>query len=549
MKTPMKATGEVSGLLEMKTTANLSDNETGIAPADFLRTLRERFVVILVTVILAVGAAVVFSLWQTPMYRASAEVLRQTAALDQTLFGTSVFRFQDAQRELQTGANLVKIKSVGRMVKDDLRSERDVEELLKMVEVTPVGSTDVIRITAVSSDPAEAADVANSFAVQFIKSRQEANRSILAAADKQVLAELEQMSPEERASERAATLTQKHEELGILQSMQTGGFELVQGAEAPVVSFSPRPVRNAGFAFLGGIFLGTLLAFLLNYLDRRIKDERNLEREFSLPVLASVPREGGRWGSDSPRRSKSLIGFSKSQWLRLEAFRSLRSNLRFYQIGSKSQTLLFTSALPQEGKTVTAINLGLTLALSGARVILLEADLRRPSFHRYLNMDKSVGMSTVLVGASTFQESLQVVRVADYVPDPGLNGATADLREADLKKDLLCMTSGPLPPNPAELLGSPRMQELISTAAAHAEYVLIDGPPLLLVSDALNIAGQVDGIIITTRLKSTTIDEARDVRAVLERSGGRALGLVANGVSSKSKSYYRGQYKDYGIST
>ena len=513
-------------------------------PTDYLRVVRERKWIIILVMVITVGAAAAYSFYQTPVYRAATDVIRQTTALDQTLFGTSVFQLQDVQRQLQTGAQLVKINAVAEMVKSDLGLTLETAALLKMVTVTAASDTDVIRITADSPDAAEAAAIANSFAHQFIKYRQEANRSILAAAAEKVTAELDQMTTEELSSERGTTLTQKHEELGILQAMQTGGFEVVQEAVAPQSPVSPRPVRNVGFALLGGLLLGVLLAFLVEYADRRIRSEEAMEREFGLPVLASVPRVGRRWGSRLTSRSQKVIGFAESQSPFLESFRTLRSNLRFYQVNQNTQTLLVTSGLPREGKTVTTVNLGLSLALSGARVILIEADLRRPMLHRYLGLDTRVGVSSVLTGGSTFDDSLQVVGVADFAANLELTGSAA-LNVPTMEKRLLCMTSGPLPPNPAELLGSAQMRELIYTAAAHADYVLVDTPPLLLVSDALNLAAYADGIIIAARMKGTTIDEAHDVRTMLERSGSRALGLVANGVSRRRKGYYRGRHQGY----
>lgn len=284
-------------LMYMENNSTPPGPHLGAQPADYFRVVRERKWVILAVMVLAVGLALGYSLRQTPLYQATAVILRQTAALDQTLFGTTVFQFEDATRQLQTGANLVKLNVVGQMVKDDLHSEHTVGALLHMTTVTPVNSSDVIRVSAASPDPNEVAAVADSFARQFIKYRKEANQSILAAADAQVVAELSQMTAAELASERGITLTQKHEELGILQSMQTGGFELVQEASVPQSPFSPRPVRNTGFALVGGLVLGILLAFLLDYVDRRIKNEETMERAFGLPVLASVPKLGRWWNS------------------------------------------------------------------------------------------------------------------------------------------------------------------------------------------------------------------------------------------------------------
>jgi len=528
----------------METNGSLQTSGPGVPPAQYFRVVRERKWIILATVILAVGLTALYSLKQTPVYQATAQILRQTAALDQTLFGTSVFQFQDANRELQTGADLVHVDAVGQMVAEDLHSKHSAASLLSMVTVKTSSQTDIISISAESTNPSEAAQVANSFARQFIKYRQTANQSILAAADGKVVAELAQMSAAELASERGITLTQKHEELGILEAMQTGGFELTQEASTPLSAVSPRPVRNAGFALLGGLFLGVLLAFLRDYTDRRIKDEQVLEQEYGLPVLASVPQPGRHWVHRGSAQSTALIGFGDTQSSFLESFRTLRSNLRFFQGDRKTQILLITSGLPEEGKTVTSINLAFSLALSGARVVLLEADLRRPMMHRYLNLEGRMGLSNVLSGVKSFSEVLQVVELPDFIPHPGLNGQARSMK-ATAQTKLLCVAAGPLPPNPSELLASRRMEEVIGAAAACADYVILDTPPLLLVSDALNLATHADGIIIAVRMRTATKDEAYDVKTMLERSGGRVFGLVANGVSSKQKGYYRGRYKGY----
>ena len=145
----------------------------------YFRVLRERLGIVVIIVVVAVGLAYLYSVRQTPMYSATSQVLRQTAALDQTLFGTSVFQYQDAQRQLQTGADLIETRAVAEMVKRELASRRSVESLLQMVVATTANQTDIIKIAADGPDPSEAADVANSFARQFINYRQETNRSIL----------------------------------------------------------------------------------------------------------------------------------------------------------------------------------------------------------------------------------------------------------------------------------------------------------------------------------------------------------------------------------
>jgi receptor protein-tyrosine kinase len=187
---------------------------------------------------------------------------------------------------------------------------------------------------------------------------------------------------------------------------------------------------------------------------------------------------------------------------------------------------------------VTAINLGLSLALSGERVVIVEADLRRPMLHTYLGLSNEIGVSSVLAGANTFAEAMQLVQLDEFVAQEGTRRDSGSL-----SKNIYCITSGPLPPNPAELAGSHRMQELIDKAAESADYVLVDSPPLLLVADGLSLAKYVDGVIVAALLDETTRDEARQMMSMLQRVGANPVGIVAGGVKeNKSVSRKYGYY-------
>ena len=178
----------------------------------------------------------------------------------------------------------------------------------------------------------------------------------------------------------------------------------------------------------------------------------------------------------------------------------------------------------------------------------MEADLRRPRLHIYLGLENKVGLSSVLVGTHTLSEAAQVVRLEDYVA-PEILGRTNGHDEAILRKNLLCLTSGPMPPNPAELLESRRMKELLDEASGATEYLLIDSPPVLLVSDALALVNRVDGVILSTRINGTRIEEARTVRTILERSGANLIGSVAGGASRKKALFRRYEYGYYSSSS
>jgi Mrp family chromosome partitioning ATPase len=385
--------------------------------------------------------------------------------------------------------------------------------------------------------------VANAFARDFIVYQQTTNKSLLEVARQVLDKQIGSMSTTDLASTRGQSLVQRLEELGIIEQMQTGGFLVSERALAPESPFSPQPVRNAVLALVVGLILGLGLAFLLEYLDRRIKDEQTLEKVFGLPVLATVPMVGGSWRERRKGHSDLPIGFADKHSPLLESFRTLRSNLQYFGVDKEIRTILVTSPLPREGKSTVSINLALGLALSGARVIVLEADLRRPMLHTYLKLGNEVGISNVLAGTHTFAEAMQLVRVDDYMPEDARRRMSSGSAEGLLlQKNLYCLTSGPFPPNPAELVGSLKMQELLQSAAESADYVIVDSPPLLLAADAVTLAALVDGVLLTARLFSTTRDEAQAARELLERVGARVIGAVASG-GRLSQSYYRGGYQ------
>ena len=507
-----------------------------------LHVLRERKWIIIGLAALGLAISLTLSNLSDPLYRATAKVLRQTSTLDKALFGAQIFQIDDQQRALTTAAGLVKLDRVARMVQTDLGTPRPVSSLQGMVTVNASAATDIISVTAVSVSGSEAADVANSFSRQFILYRQEADRATLRGARTELQGQLDAMTPEVQASARGLTLSQKAEELAVLESMQTGGYEMAQEATVPASAFAPRTVLNGGIALVLGLVAGIVIAFTLQFADRRIKDDATFEQEFGTGVIATVPILGKRWGSGRGRRSVAPIGFADRSPA-LEAYRSLRANLKFFEANRNITSILVTSALPREGKTITAINLSLSLAMSGSRVVVVEGDLRRPMLQKYLELKPGLGLSNILAGTHAVADVVQTIDTSAFFP-PDKTGNPPDPTQRNLvKRNLLCIAAGPLPPNPAELLGSDRAAELLKELAALCDYVIIDGPPLLLVSDALELAKKVDGVLLVGRLRSTTIDEARKTCVSLRKVGVTPLGVVVSG-ATKAKAYQR-RYGDY----
>jgi succinoglycan biosynthesis transport protein ExoP len=523
---------------------NIERQET-IRLEDYLRVVRDRAWVIALAVVVLVLAATYVSLRTTPLYSASARLVYQRTGLDTAISGyTSYYIDYDKDRSIATDVAAIKnSETLAQAVKTQLgtSTSRSAASLMGMVSVGTSTGSDLVNISATSSDPAEAALVANAYAQQFIDYRRNADRAAVASARDDVKNELDGLTDEQLASDYGLMLQEKYQTLRILEAMQDGGFTLMRAAEVPGAPFTPQTKRNIILALVVGLVLGVGLAFLLEYLDKRVKDEKSLERIAGLPVLASVPAVGGKWRmARKGQRYMDVVGFEGSGSVLLESFRTLRSSLQYFDVDDDVHTILITSGLPQEGKTVTTVNLGIALALSGQRVIILESDLRRPMVHEYLGLNNQVGLSTVLAGKCSIARASQLVKMDDLVP--AKEREETETGSLSLRKNLYCLPSGPLPPNPAELLGSGRMGQVMEELKKTADYVLVDSAPLLLVSDPLIIAAHVDAVILTARLKASTRGEMEEVRNLLARAGTRTIGMVAGGVKSRHGYYHRRGY-------
>jgi capsular exopolysaccharide synthesis family protein len=505
---------------------------------DYVRFIRERWwVVALVTVIL-VGATVYYSLGQTPLYRTSAELIRQAPSYENTLLGLGSSSPQQDQQRIPGDARLLSAPDMAARVKDRLDSPRSGDELQAMIEVKAHPDVPVISVTSVGSDPEEITAVANGFVDQFVESRTEAMEASVATAQAILREQLATAPPDDGTGQYVAGLQARLGQLTALRDLIRGDYKVLQPALVPDRPFEPRPLRDGLLALIVGLAAGVALAFLLEYLDKRVKDELSLEREFALPVLASIPLARRRWTRRVTSRSASRVGFRKDNLALLEPYRMLRSNLQYVGSDRDLRMIMVTSPLPKQGKTTTTANLGLSLALAGRRVILIECDLRRPMLHEYLGLKNEIGLTNVLSGTAALSEALQPVELSDFFDSSNGNSPAAGIP----RRNLLVLASGPLPPNPAELLGSDALVALLKRMAEDADYAIIDTPPALLASDALILAEHVDGVLISARLGQTTKEDAARMRTLMERSDAPTLGLVAGA----NKSTGRQKYYDYG---
>jgi receptor protein-tyrosine kinase len=290
-------------------------------------------------------------------------------------------------------------------------------------------------------------------------------------------------------------------ELSELAEDETGTpavtINIIDRALTPGEAVAPVPERDITVAVLVGLLAAIGLVYVVDHFDVTVKQRDEIE-ELGLPVLGSIPR--------LDTKGAEVYLEKDSQGIAGEAFRKLRTSVGFINVEDQTRSILVTSALAEEGKTTTSLNLAMAYALSGLRTILVEADLRRPALHRVFGMIGTRGLTTAIVGDVPLTEAI-------------MNTDT---------RNLSVLVAGAIPPNPVELLGSDQMSELLERLERMFDVVIVDSPPLIPVADPAALASRCDGVIIVARAGKTDKRRLVDAGKVVQRSGGRLLGVVLN---------------------
>lgn len=294
------------------------------------------------------------------------------------------------------------------------------------------------------------------------------------------------------------------------------GLSVITPATAPTSPSAPNTRLNLVVGILAGLITGAAGAILRSAIDKQIRGENEVGRVTDAPVL-------GRIAFSTDALKSPLLTQTPSQGPRAESYRQLRTNLQFASISAPSKSVAVTSSMPGEGKSTTATNLAISLAQSGLTVCLVDADLRRPMVSDYLGLDRNAGLTTTLVGSADVEDVLQ----------------------AWGSDNLFVLTSGQIPPNPSELLGSIEMNELIRKLEQSFDAVIIDAPPLLPVTDASVLAQQVGGVLVVVGSKKIKQQHLEKSLGALELVGGRVLGLVLNLLPVKGPDAYSYDYQGY----
>jgi capsular exopolysaccharide synthesis family protein len=322
-------------------------------------------------------------------------------------------------------------------------------------------------------------------------------------------------------------LQQRLQEAGIIAGLHSTNIRKIDPADAPDFPSSPRKSVNLTLGLLSGLGIGLLLSFLVEALDTNIKTIYDIEERLGLPMLGVVPQVDTKLLSPETfvRDATSPL---PGAWSRLaEAYRSLRTTILLSRAGTPPQVILISSAKPSEGKTSITTLESIVFALNGARVLLIDSDLRRPSVHLRFRIANKVGLTSVLTGKAGLEEA--IVPVAAL---PALH----------------LLPAGPIAPMPAELLGSLQMQRLVEGLRSSYDFILIDTPPVLTVTDAAVLVSVSDGVVLVLRYGQATRNVVARASEILLRSGAHLLGVVLNAVdlqSSDYAEYYGRAYNDY----
>ena len=480
-----------------------------------LLVIRRRWRMLLLCVVLVTAAAVGFSELQQKQYTASASLLFRDTQFDQELFGANFTpSVVDPTQEQATNIDLVSLPTVASRTAAALHLPAGLVK--SEVTISAVGQSNIAQINVIDPDPSRAASIANSYAQQFVLFRQEADRSKITAAQQLVQQEISQLPASERLRSVGQTLQNRANQLGVLAALQTGNAEVAQTAGVPSSPSSPDTRRNGILGVLVGLLLGIGAMFVAERLDRRIRDESELESIYGVPLLGSVP--------DSA--AYQAAGTEEMPVAEREAFALLRARLRYFNVDRDVQTILTSSAIPGEGKTTVALNLAIAEATAGTNVILVEADLRAPVIAQRLGLRPRPGLADILSRNASLDSVLQEARVPRHAEENG----TAPR--------LTVLTAGPIPPNPAELIESRAMIDLLSSLSERFDRVIIDTPPTSIVSDAIPLMRLVGGVVVISRVNQTTRDAARHLREQLLKLNAPTLGVVANAMPTKARGRY-----------
>ncbi|GGO23627.1 polysaccharide biosynthesis tyrosine autokinase [Microbispora bryophytorum] len=433
----------------------------------YARLMRRHWLLLLLSLLTGVGAAVLVTVDTAPRYVAGITMLVSADDREGSL-STALQAGALSQQRVQSYATLL----TSRRVVGQIAQGEDVDALQEDITATAIPSTSLLRVAVADSDPKRAAQRADALGAAFTR----------------LIDEIERPSSKSPPTVRVA---------------------VIDKAEVPEEPVSPRLLVNVALGGLTALFAAVGWVVLRDRLDTTVKTADALQQVSRTSLLGVI-------GYEREARRKPLITGGGSRSARAESFRSLRTNLQFIGVDRQPKSLVVTSCLPDEGKSSTSVNLAITMAEAGWRVILVDGDLRRPSVPGYLGIEGGTGLTDVLIDKANLAEVVQTWG------RPGLS----------------VLPSGRIPPNPSELLGSQGMRAMLAQLTAEYDMVIIDAPPLLPVTDAAALGAICDGALLVVRHGRTRREQVVRAVELLSSISARLVGTVLNFVPAKHGSYY-----------
>jgi Mrp family chromosome partitioning ATPase/capsular polysaccharide biosynthesis protein len=513
--------------------------ESSATLRDYVRVVWLRKWLVFAIVVFFTLAAFLYSFTRPTVYQASARMMYSPPTNVDNPGSASAVDVNTLTIQLQSVGNAIGGSAVSREAADLLGDQADQPYTVTAAVVMPSGTNessipDSVDVTAEAGSAKLAADVANAYAQAVIEVRKASQKESLQAAMAVIQKQLDVFQSEEsKLSPDYASLSLELRNLQLAEATVNGDFVVFAPATAPTSAASPEPVKTAILGFIAGLFVGIIAAFVVAQFDVRVRNSREIASIVDLNLLGRIPRLARAGSSDDELVALSDPGGSFS-----EAMRVIRTNLDWSNIDEQFRSLLVSSCLKGEGKTLAVCNLGVTLARAGKDVIVVDADLRNPRVHRVFNMQNTVGLTSVALGAVSLGVAVRRFEEPGDVQVRTTFKSGADVALGRWEGSLRVLTSGPLPPNPGEVVASRRVQEVLAEVSAlGADYVLIDAPPLLGFGDAGALASSADGFIMVVNFKKASRPVLEEGREALESLPCRKIGLVVTGERLEDSHY------------
>jgi len=511
---------------------------------EYALLVRKWLWLIILCTVAAAAAAYVVSKNSTPIYQASTKLL-----VNQSSSNQANLAYQDilmSQQLARTYANLLADRPVVEATAQRLGLPTDQKSLTALqnsISVTPIRDTQLLEVKVEGPDPQLIALVANTLPEVFIAQNQQLQlgrvtglktslETEIANVQEDIArtqANLANATDDVQRQRYEASLAQYRSTLsGLVNSYQqirlaevqaTNNVVVVKPAVPPQTPIRPRTTTNVLLAAVVGAMIAAGAAFLIEYLDDTIKSPDDVARVSGLSTLGAIAR------LKDAGAQRQLIAWMSSKAPESEAYRTLRTNIQFSSVDKPIRTLVVTSSGPSEGKSTTAANLAIVMAQTGQKVVLVDADLRRPVLHKTFGVPNNVGITTALLAGDD-------VDLQSYLQPTEID-------------NLMIITSGPIPPNPSELLGSQRMKNVIDRLAQAADIVIFDTPPVLVVTDAAVLSRQTDGVLLIADAGGTREPALAHAVEELRKTGANILGVALNRLDSRSRGYYYYYYYYY----